>query len=75
MYKTFANKSNVTVTSLHNVTTSNLTILNVTMEDSGVYYCEAWANRKASQSRPANLFYAGMWLAFNVCELYNVSLR
>jgi len=60
VYKTVINKSKITMTSSHNVTTSNLIIVNVTMKDSGVYYCEAWANRKASQSRSANLFYAGM---------------
>ena len=58
-YETVPNKSIIILTSSHNITTSNLTILNVTMKDSGVYYCEAWANRKASQSRSASLFYAG----------------
>ena len=59
-YKTIANKSNFTLTSSNNVSTSNLTILNVTMKDNGVYYCEAWANKRATQSRLVNLFFAGM---------------
>ena len=33
-----------------NVTTSVLTIPNVTSEDVGTYYCEAWAKLKAAQS-------------------------
>jgi len=65
VYKTVINKSKIIVTSSHNVTTSNLIIVNVTMKDGGVYYCEAWANnRKVSQSGPANLFYTGMGLTF-----------
>ena len=40
-------------------TTSILTIPNVTSEDVGTYYCEAWANRMATLSLNANLFLAG----------------
>ena len=42
-----------------NVTTSVLTIPNVTSEDVGRYYCVAWANFLAVQSQAANLFLAG----------------
>ena len=42
-----------------NETTSILTIPNVTSEDVGTYYCEAWANRMAVISLSANLFLAG----------------
>ena len=42
-----------------NEITSILTIPNVTSEDVGTYYCEAWANRKATLSLTANLFFAG----------------
>ena len=48
-----------------NVTTSILTIPNVTIQDVGAYYCVAWANRKAAESLVANLFLAGkMYLLF-----------
>ena len=42
-----------------NETTSVLTIPNVTSEDVGTYYCEAWANDRAVRSMTANLFLAG----------------
>ena len=42
-----------------NETTSILTIPNVTSEDVGTYYCEAWANNMAVRSDSANLFLAG----------------
>ena len=42
-----------------NETTSILTIPNVTSEDVGAYYCEAWANNMATLSLNANLFLAG----------------
>ena len=42
-----------------NVTTSILTIPNVTIEDVGTYYCEAWAGKMVVRSLPANLTLAG----------------
>ena len=42
-----------------NVTTSVLTILNVTSKDVGAYYCVVWANRRAAESLAANLDLAG----------------
>ena len=57
-----------------NVTTSVLTIPNVTSEDVGIYYCVAWANLLAAQSQSANLFLAGKLSAvlhtFVYCMLY-----
>ena len=47
------------VISSMNETTSILTIPNVTSEDVGTYYCEAWANRMAALSLTAHLFLAG----------------
>ena len=52
-------KAYSTVISSVNETTSILTIPNVTSEDVGTYYCEAWANRKATLSLTANLFFTG----------------
>ena len=40
-------------------TTNILTIPNVTSEDVGTYYCEAWANMLAARSHAVNLFLAG----------------
>ena len=59
IYESIPKKSVITVTSSNNVTNSTLTILNVSSKDSGMYYCEAWANKKASQSRSAHLLYSG----------------
>ena len=42
-----------------NVTTSILTIPNVTMQDAGAYYCVAKANRKSADSYKAKLFHEG----------------
>ena len=42
------------------VTTSVLTIPNVTSKDVGAYYCVVEANRKTAQSVAANLIFAGM---------------
>ena len=61
-YESVANKSAISITSLNNITTSTLTILQVSNKDIGVYYCEAWANKKASQSQSAQLFYPGMYV-------------
>ena len=43
-----------------NVTTSILTIPNVTSEDVGTYYCVVRANRKIAESLAGNLNLAGM---------------
>ena len=59
MYKSVFNKSAISVTSLNNITTSTLTILQVSNKDGGIYYCKAWANKKASQSQSARLSYSG----------------
>ena len=40
-------------------TRSVLTIPNVTSEDVGTYYCEAWANMLAARSHAVNLLLAG----------------
>ena len=42
-----------------NVTTSILFIPNVTIEDAGIYYCEAWAGRMVVRSQPAKLTVEG----------------
>ena len=44
----------------HGVTTSTLTIPNVTEEDVGKYYCLVWANNRGLRSESANLYYSGM---------------
>ena len=54
------NKANSTQQSLPDITTSNLTVPNVTGADAGTYYCVAWANRKGSLSKEAMLLYAGL---------------
>ena len=60
-------KANHTLIPSINVTTSILTIPNVTIEDVGTYYCVVWANLKAAQSLAANLIFAGiMYLLFYV---------
>ena len=57
-------------------TTSVLTIPNVTSEDFGAYYCEAWANRRAVQSQTANLFPSGSKMQLNTLHLtYVYTLR
>ena len=53
-------KANHTLIPSVNVTTSILTIPNVTIEDVGTYYCVVWANLKAAQSLAANLILAGI---------------
>ena len=58
-YKTVLDKSEITLSSSGNVTTSNLIILNVTINDSGDYFCETWANDRATRSNVATLYYAG----------------
>ena len=44
-----------------NITTSILTIPNVTSQDVGAYHCVAWANRKSTESLDAKLFLAGIF--------------
>jgi len=44
------------------LTTSTLTIPNVTINDVGIYYCVVWANQKGSISNEAKLFLAGWYL-------------
>ena len=51
-------KANIKQTS-YDISTSSLTITNITEYDAGTYYCIAWAGRKGSLSREATLFYAG----------------
>ena len=64
-------KAYATVIQSMNGTTSTLTIPNVTSEDVGTYYCEAWANRRAAQSLKADLFLAGMHSVY-ICILYHI---
>ena len=45
------------------VTTSILTIPNVTSKDVDTYYCEVQANRKTARSLAANLILAGTYIA------------
>ena len=54
-----ANKFTIHQTSSLNITTSTLVIYNVTEYDVGVYHCLVWASSKASQSRMADLVFAG----------------
>ena len=42
-----------------NMTTSILTIPNVTIEDTGMYYCVVWVNSRAVKSLAGNLIFAG----------------
>jgi len=49
--------SNKTITT--DITTSTLTIPNVSSKDVGKYYCWVWANMMASQSNIATLNLAG----------------
>ena len=44
-----------------NVTTSILTIPNVTSEDVGIHYCVARVGRRTEESLGANLFFAGKY--------------
>ena len=44
-----------------NVTTSILTIPNVTSEDVGIYYCVARVGRRTEESLGVNLFFAGKY--------------
>jgi len=41
------------------LTTSTLTIPNVTINDAGTYYCVVWANRQGAISDEAKLIFAG----------------
>ena len=66
--KPVPSKAYSTVIQSMNGTTSTLTIPNVTSEDVDIYYCEAWANRRAAQSLKANLFLAGIHSAY-ICVL------
>ena len=52
-------KANYELVSSVSETTSILTIPNVTSEDVGAYYCEAWANLLAARSHAVNLCLAG----------------
>ena len=49
-----------------NVTTSILTIPNVTREDIGTYYCDATVGRITVKSQSANLFLSGIYNVFAV---------
>ena len=53
-------KANHTLIPSVNVTTSILTIPNITSEDVGTYYCVVWANRRTVESETGNLILAGM---------------
>ena len=53
-------KANHTLIISKLMTTSVLTIPDVTSEDVGTYYCVVWANLKAAQSLTANLILAGI---------------
>ncbi|XP_065904077.1 hemicentin-1-like [Dysidea avara] len=75
IYESIPKKSVITVTSSNNVTNSTLTILNVSSKDSGMYYCEAWANKKASQSRSAHLLYSGVAIIPSVLSTSLVILK
>ena len=60
-------KANHTLITSKIMTTSVLTIPDVTSEDVGTYYCVVWANLKAAQSLAANLILAGtMYLLLHV---------
>ena len=59
---TLPHKYESSETSSHGVTTSTLTIPNVTEGDIGKYYCLAWANFKGIRSRSATLHYSGMFV-------------
>ena len=64
------NKAYSRLIPLVNVTTSVLTIPNVTSEDDGAYYCVVWANRKAAESLAASLDLAGIYIASNYTILF-----
>ena len=68
-------KAYSTLTPSVNVTTSVLTIPNVTSEDVGAYYCEARVKMLAVQSLYGNLVLAGK-LSVNLCtyKLYGASI-
>lgn len=55
-------KHETTQMTSHGVTTSTLTIPNVTEEDFGKYYCLVWANNRGLRSESANLYYSGMFV-------------
>ena len=62
-------KAYTTLISSVNVTTSILTIPNVTSEDVGRYYCVVWANRKTAESLAGNLFFAGNTHLYLMCKI------
>ena len=57
-----------------NVTTSVLTIPNVTSEDVGAYYCVAWIDTIAVRSLAGNLILTSkLSIALHMCKLYGTS--
>ena len=62
-------KAYLTLVPLVILTTSILTIPNVTIDDVGTYHCVVWANMLAAQSRAAKLFLAGKMHLF-LCVMY-----
>ena len=65
-------KAHLTLVPLVILTTSILTIPNVTIHDVGTYHCVVWANMLAAQSRAAKLFLGGKMHLFmcNVWYMY-----
>lgn len=47
--------------------TSYLFIPNVTSDDVGEYYCDVWANNKASRSHFAKLQFSGVYTSMHAC--------
>ena len=54
-----------------NVTTSILTIPNVTSEDIGTYCCKASISRITVKSLNANLFHSGIMHCYFICNIYS----
>ena len=71
VYYVITDKSRIHQTSSMNVTSGTLVIHNVTEDDMGMYHCQVWASRTASQSRTANLFFSGMYTLtlLNTCSV------
>ena len=57
--KPLPQKAYSTITTSANGTISTLTIPNVSIKDTGRYYCVVWARKKATQSGEAHLFLSG----------------
>ena len=62
--KRFPNNSIISQAKKLNSVASALTVSNVTDDDVGKYYCEAWANGKAVRSMNVTLYKSGTYIQY-----------